>query len=704
MNHAVLKAIVFAGLFATQVNIISAQASSLSTNADWTWMKGANITNQLGTYGTQGVADPANMPGARDGAVSWTDADGALWLFGGKGYAASGGQGYLNDLWKYDPVTTYWIWMKGAIVTNQHGTYGTIGVAGPANTPGARQYTVSWIDAAGALWLFGGEGYDASGVGGLGYRLNDLWKYDPTTTNWTWMKGANSNNQSGTYGTQGSANPANTPGARLGMVSWIDAAGALWLFGGYGYLASEDQGYLNDLWKFNPVTTNWTWIKGANIGDQPGTYGIQGTADPANTPGARFSAVSWMDAAGALWLFGGYNSVGMSLRRFNDLWKYDPVTTNWTWMKGANITNQPGTYGTQGVADMANTPGARSSAVSWTDATGALWLFGGGGYDASGDSSLLNDLWKYDPATTCWTWIKGTNIINQHGTYGTQGVADPANTPGARQYTVSWIDAAGVLWLFGGDGYDASGDMGHLNDLWKYAPTDNHPINPINDYDGDGKSDMAVYQDGLWYIYSFAKSSTLLYGGRWGGPDSTPISGDYDGDGKADMTVYQNGLWYIYSFAKSSTLLYAGRWGGPDSTPMSGDYDGDGKSDLAVYQDGLWYIYSFAKSSTLLYAGRWGGSDSTPISGDYDGDGKSDMAVYQDGLWYIYSFAKSSTLLYAGRWGGPDSIPISGDYDGDGKSDLTVYQDGLWYIYSFAKSSTLLYGGRWGGPDSIPVQ
>jgi len=182
------------------------------------------------------------------------------------------------------------------------------------------------------------------------------------------------------------------------------------------------------------------------------------------------------------------------------------------------------------------------------------------------------------------------------------------------------------------------------------------------------------------------------------------VLNNYDGDGKSDLAVYQDGLWYIYSFAKSSTLLYGGRWGGPDSTPMSGDYDGDGKSDLAVYQDGLWYIYSFAKSSTLLYAGRWGGSDSTPISGDYDGDGKSDMAVYQDGLWYIYSFAKSSTLLYAGRWGGPDSIPISGDYDGDGKSDLTVYQDGLWYIYSFAKSSTLLYGGRWGGPDSIPVQ
>src|SRR3990172_1200854 len=98
MNHSALKAIVFAGLVATQVNIISAQASALSTT-NWTWMKGANTTNQNGTYGAQGVPDPANTPGARNRAVSWTDGAGALWLFGGVGYPASGGAAsYLNDL------------------------------------------------------------------------------------------------------------------------------------------------------------------------------------------------------------------------------------------------------------------------------------------------------------------------------------------------------------------------------------------------------------------------------------------------------------------------------------------------------------------------------------------------------------------------------------------------------------------------------
>ena len=134
--------------------------------------------------------------------------------------------------------------------------------------------------------------------------------------------------------------------------------------------------------------------------------------------------------------------------------------------------------------------------------------------------------------------------------------------------------------------------------------------------------------------------------------------GDYDGDGKSDLAVYDAGLWYIYSLAKSSTLLYGGAWGSADAIPLSGDYDGDGKTDLAVYQGGLWYIYSLAKSSTLVYGSSWGGPNSIPLSRDYDGDGKTDLAVYQGGLWYIYSLAKSSTLVYGGNWGGPNSVPV----------------------------------------------
>lgn len=66
-----------------------------------------------------------------------------------------------------------------------------------------------------------------------------------------------------------------------------------------------------------------------------------------------------------------------------------------------------------------------------------------------------------------WTWIKGDSIAYQSGVYGTQGTPSAANKPGSREYSVSWKDGIGNLWLFGGYGWAAYGwGYGGLNDLW----------------------------------------------------------------------------------------------------------------------------------------------------------------------------------------------------------------------------------------------
>jgi len=219
------------------------------------------------------------------------------------------------------------------------------------------------------------------------------------------------------------------------------------------------------------------------------------------------------------------------------------------------------------------------------------------------------------------------------------------------------------------------------------------------DYDGDGESDLAVYGGGYWNIYSLTNGSILL-NGKWGGAGWTAVPGDYDGDGESDLAVYGGGYWNIYSLANGSILLN-GKWGGPGWAPVAGDYDGDGEADLAVYNDGYWNIYSLANGSILL-GGKWGGAGWTTAPGDYDGDGESDLAVYGNGYWYIYSLANGSILLN-GKWGGPGWITVPGDYDGDGESDLAVYGDGYWYIYSLANGSILL-NGKWGGPGWTPVK
>ncbi|MFH0879187.1 MAG: VCBS repeat-containing protein [Lentisphaerota bacterium] len=132
------------------------------------------------------------------------------------------------------------------------------------------------------------------------------------------------------------------------------------------------------------------------------------------------------------------------------------------------------------------------------------------------------------------------------------------------------------------------------------------------------------------------------------------VKGDYDGDGKSDLAVYHDGYWSIYSIAHGVILNNAGVWGGSGWVPAPGDYDGDGEADLAVYHDGYWSIYSIANGVILNNAGVWGGPDWFPVPGNYDGDGKADLAVYRDGYWSICLMAGSVFCNNAGVWGGPD--------------------------------------------------
>jgi hypothetical protein len=204
-------------------------------------------------------------------------------------------------------------------------------------------------------------------------------------------------------------------------------------------------------------------MSGSNTAGQPGVYGTLGVPAASNVPGARARAVSWTDSSGNFWLFGGCCGL-------NDLWEYAPSTGEWTWMSGSNRLGQPGVYGTKGVPAASNVPGARWEVVSWTDANDNLWLFGGAGYDANGHGGYLNDLWEYTPSTGEWTWLSGSNSINQLGVYGTLGTPGPGNVPGGRAHPVTWIDSSGNLWLLGGY-YYANGGGGWLNDLWRFTPS-----------------------------------------------------------------------------------------------------------------------------------------------------------------------------------------------------------------------------------------
>ena len=435
---------------------------------NFTWMRGSNTTGQTGIYGTPGVSSPTIDPGSRHGSGTWTDLNGDLWMFGGEGYDNSPSVAWLNDLWKYSVSSNAWTWMGGAAIANQPSVYGAIGVAAAANQPGAREFPVCWVDNAGKFWMLGGFGFGSSPTQTFPQRMGDLWKYDPLTNLWTWMNGFNSNLQNGIYGTLQTPSASNRPGCRMGSASWTDLNGNLWLFGGRGFPATgPSEGFLNDLWQYNVITNQWTWMGGSNQASLSGVFGTLGVPSASNMPGGKEFPASWSDQQGNLYLFG-----GRAQGYFNDLWRYSPINGTWTWLKGANTSNQVGLYGTMGVSSAANGPGGRFSQACWTDKYGQFWLFGGQGRSSYTTSvNNLNDLWKYDPCSNNWTWMKGSDTLNRLGTYGTQGIGAAANVPGSRFYNNSFRSKDGSkLWLIGGEGFDGSNfAVDHLNDVWRYS-------------------------------------------------------------------------------------------------------------------------------------------------------------------------------------------------------------------------------------------
>jgi hypothetical protein len=153
------------------------------TTKSWAKHGSAVSTNVPGIYGTQGTAAASNLPGGRWGASARLDASDNLWVFGGFGCDSTGptcSNLLLNDLWKFSGGQ--WTWVSGANTGNSAGSYGTQGVAATSNEPPGRQASVAWIDNSGNFWMFGGF---TSGTNGF----NDLWKFDNTATQWSWMSG-----------------------------------------------------------------------------------------------------------------------------------------------------------------------------------------------------------------------------------------------------------------------------------------------------------------------------------------------------------------------------------------------------------------------------------------------------------------------------------------------------------------------------------
>lgn len=325
-----------------------------------------------------------------------------------------------------------------------------------------------------------------------------------------------------------------------------------------------------------------------------------------------------------------------------------------------------------------------------------LWLPSGQGFD-------LNNL--IDPALG-WT-LKEANAVNDRGQIVGYGIRIINGVGAEHAFRLTPIRPENnQVSDFDGDGRTDFAVYRPNGGFWYQQRSSDNSFSAAQfgistdklasgDYDGDGRTDLAVYRDGTWYISQ--SSNGQFHAVAFGLSSDVPVPADYDADGKTDVAVWrqENGVWYI--LRSSDNSFAAQQFGQAGDKPATGDYDADGRADYAVFRpsNGVWYVLNSTLGFTAV---QFGASGDRVARGDYDGDGRTDFAVFRpsNSTWYVL---RSTQGFFSHQFGASEEI-VPGDYDGDGKFDMGVFSGGTW---SVLLSSGGLRGAQFGSAGDKPI-
>lgn len=327
-------------------------------------------------------------------------------LFGGQSiYQAPSSAKFRANIWcrQIAPsLSIKWVLKQGPAIDNSNANLTTALPSSPnknddstSNYPSPRGLPAKW-DTGRYLWIYGGQQTNSG-------SLNDLWRYDKINNSWAFMSGsAISATTLPVRGVIGVEDPSYNPGCRYAANGFVGKDGYLYLYGGIQALGATNPYVYSDMWRYNTKTNMWAWVSGSST-VTAGTpllpsYGTKLIQSPANTPGGRFSGVTYTDSAGNFWLYGGRRT---TTSYYADLWVYNSSADQWTFVTGPTTGTSPnlqpvnnfvGAFPPLGVESSGALMPAFALSSLEINSNGDLYFFSGGNQDTA---NAYNTLWKF---------------------------------------------------------------------------------------------------------------------------------------------------------------------------------------------------------------------------------------------------------------------------------------------------------------------